>query len=367
MPLPTCQGLLQFVVKGLWLSTLLILQCFSAQAGGVTFSQYRTSVTPEPGETLQDRCYYQLLIPVADHPVRSVFVIFERGWQVGNLYYDPTMVEFAASHEMAVILAQHCRSKEREDMDVVPEHGIGRALFTALKQLASASQHPELAQSPLTFFSFSGGGSLVARIAGFVPGRTLAVIAYAPGQYEPLGMDTIDLPKQALDVPQLLIANGGDNVNGTARPYLYFQKHRQRAPLTFVIQNRVPHCCVSNVVPLMLTWLDAVIRERQPASNELPLRPVDQKHGWIGSLEVEDSGVKDHWQTKSWNVSSAVAEPATPKNEDGPTAEILLPDTRDENVPSTGKLVRSWLPSKAFAHYWLEFERTKNHPITPLE
>jgi hypothetical protein len=180
-------------------------------------------------------------------------------------------------------------------------------------------------------------------------------------------MDTIDLPKQALDVPQLLIVNGGDNVNGTARPYLYFQKYRQRAPLTFVIQNRVPHCCVSNVVPLMLTWLDAVIRERQPASNELPLRPVDEKHGWIGSLEVEDSGVKEHWQTKSWNVSSAVAEPATPKNEDGPTAEILLPDTRDENVPSTGKLVRSWLPSKAFANHWLEFERTKNHPITPLE
>lgn len=368
LPLPTCQGLLRFVVNGLWLSTLLVLQCFNAQAGGVTFRQYRTSVTPEPGETLQDRCYYQLLIPVADHPVRSVFVIYERGWQVGNLYYDPAIADFAANHGIGVLLAQHCRSKEREDMDVVPEHGIGRALFTALKQFASASHHAELAQSALTFFSFSGGGSLVARMAGFAPDRTLAVIAYAPGQYEPLGMDTIDLPKKALDVPQLIIANGADNVNGTARPYICFQKYRrQGAPLTFVIQNRTPHCCVSNVVPLTLIWLDAVMRKRQPTSGKFPLRSVNQKQDWIGRLEVEDSGVKDEWRTKTWNVRSAEAKPAAHESEDGPISEILLSNTSDENVPSNGKLVRSWLPSKAFASYWLEFEQTKEHPITPLE
>lgn len=368
LPPPTCQGLSRFLVAGLWLATLSISPCFSAQAGGVTFRQYRTYVTPEPGETLQDRCSYQLLIPVADHPVRSVFVIFERGWQVGNLYYDPTMADFAANHEIGVLLAQHCRSKEREDMDVLPEHGIGRALFTALEQFASASHHAELAQSPLTFFSFSGGGSLVARMAGFAPDRTLAVIAYAPGQYEPLGMDTIDLPKRALDVPQLIIANGADNVNGTARPYIYFQKYRrQGAPLTFVIQNRTPHCCVDNVVPLMLIWLDAVIRKRQPNSSELPLRSVNQKQDWIGRLEVEDSGVKDHWQTKTWNVHSAETEALTDKIEAGVIRAILLSNTDDVNVPSNGKSVTSWLPSKAFANSWLEFEQTKEHPITPLE
>lgn len=368
LPLPTFQDLLRFVFRGLWLSTLLILQCFRAQAGGAPFRQYRTYVTPEPAETLQDRCYYPLLIPVADHPVRSVFVIFERGWQVGNLHYDPMMTDFAADHQIGVLLAQHCRSKEREDMDVVPEHGIGRALFTALKQFASASHHAELAKSALTFFSFSGGGSLVARMAGFAPDRTLAVIAYAPGQYEPLGMDTIDLPKRALDIPQLIIANGADNVNGTARPYIYFQKYRrQGAPLTFVIQNRTWHCCVSNAVPLMLVWLDAVMRERQPTSSELPLHSVEQKQGWVGRLEVEDGGVKDDWQTKTWNVRSAEAEPLADKIEDGAISEILLSITNDENVPSDGELVTSWLPSKAFANSWLEFERTKEHPIAPLE
>jgi hypothetical protein len=353
---------------GFWLLMPLIFWPCSGEARNVTFRQYRTTVAPEAGETLQDPCYYQLLLPVADHPARSVFVIFERGWQLGNLYYDPTIVDFAVDHEMGLLLAQHCRSKEREDMDVVPEHGIGRALLTALKQFASASDHPELAQSALLFLSFSGGGSLVARMAGFAADRTLAVVAVAPGQYEPLGMDTIDLPKEALDVPQLVIANGADDVNGTARPYLYFQKYRRKgAPLTFVIQNRTPHCCVDNVVPLMLSWLDAVVRERQASSGDSHLGAIHQQREWVGRLEVEDSGVKDDWKTKSWNVSSAEVEAASEKVLGEVNSEILLANTNDPEVPASGRLVPSWLPSKAFANVWRQFERAKEHPVKPLE
>lgn len=365
---PKTTSLLPMAVPSLWLAALLMLQCSSATAGSVLFRQYRTSVTPQAGETLQDRCYYQLLLPAAERRVRSVFVIFERGWQIGNLYYDPVMVDFAASHQIGLLLAQHCRSKEREDMDVMPEHGIGRALFTALRQFASDSHHPELDQSDLIFFSFSGGGSLVARMAGFAPGRTLAVIAYAPGQYEPLGMDTIDLPKQAFNVPQLIIANGADNINGTTRPYIYFQRYRrQGAPFTFVIQNRTPHCCVTNVTSLVLLWVDAVIRERQPTSSQSPLHAIDQKQSWIGWQEVEDSGTKDHWHTKVWNVSTAKASFLREESPNGSTQEILLSNVGDENVPPAGELVASWLPSSRFAHAWLAFEEAREHPITPLE
>jgi hypothetical protein len=82
--------------NGCWLLILLIFLPFGAEARNVAFRHYRTSVTPEAGETLQDRCFYQLLLPVADHPVRSIFVIFERGWQVGNLYYDSANGEFCS-------------------------------------------------------------------------------------------------------------------------------------------------------------------------------------------------------------------------------------------------------------------------------
>jgi hypothetical protein len=204
-------------------------------------------------------------------------------------------------------------------------------------------------------------------MAGYAPNRALAVISLAPGQYEPLGMDTIDLPKEAFAVPQLIIANGGDNINGTARPYFYFQKYRtQGAPLTFVIQNGTPHCCVNNMVPLILLWLDAVIHERDP-SGQTAVRSIDQKRHWIGRQEVEDSGVQDDWKTKVWDVKSAVATPLQKRIIEEPARDILLSNVVDANVPPAGVLTPSWLPSHKFAQVWLAFEAAKEHPITPLE
>ena len=312
--------------------------------------QYRTYVVPKPDETLQGNCEYQLTIPDAKTPVSSVMVVFERGWQFGNLYFDPAIAAFSTEHRMAMMLAQHCRSKEREDMDVVPEHGIGRALLTALDQLAKITHHPELAWSKLILLGFSGAGSLVARMTTFVPERIVAGVEYAPSQYDPLGMDTIDLPDKALIVPQLIIANGADPVSGTKRPYEYFERHRKRnAPLTFLVQNRVPHCCVANMTPLVLLWLADVLRERAPTAAQRPLRTIDQASAWRGFIKTQPSNVKDDWKESVWNVSEAWIEPHG--------RHSSLPDAQDAG----------WLPSKRFAAAWLAFEQEPEHPITSLE
>jgi hypothetical protein len=80
------------------------------------------------------------------------------------------------------------------------------------------SHNPELAWSELVLFGFSGAGSLVARMTAYVAERILAAIEYSPSQYDPLGMDTIELPGKALIIPQLIIANGADDIAGTKRP-----------------------------------------------------------------------------------------------------------------------------------------------------
>jgi hypothetical protein len=248
------------------------------------------------------------------------------------------------------MLAHHCRSKEREDMDVVPEHGIARALFMALDQLANSAQHPELAWSKLVLFGFSGAGSLVARLIAYMPERVLAGIEYSPSQYDPLGMDTIALPEKALVVPQLIIANGADDVAGTKRPYEYFQRHRKRgAPLTFVLQNRVPHCCVANMTPLVLLWLGEVIRQRRPTASQRPLAGIVQNRSWEGFINIQDSAVKDQWKEPVWNVSAAWIDP------------------HGKQSPVNNAQDAGWLPSRRFAEAWLEFEREPEHPITPLE
>src|SRR5688572_2602943 len=103
----------------------------------------------------------------------------------------------------------HCRSRERGDMIVEPAKGVGRALFTAIDRFADSTAHPELKTARVIVMGWSGAGSLAARLAGYRPERYLAGIAYAPGQYEPLGMDTIQLAGGAWKMPQLIIANGG--------------------------------------------------------------------------------------------------------------------------------------------------------------
>jgi hypothetical protein len=66
---------------------------------------------------------------------------------------------------------------------------------------------------------------MVARMVGYAPDRILAAVEYAPGHWEPIGIDTVKLPEAALSVPQFIIVNGADNICGTQRPYAYFEQY----------------------------------------------------------------------------------------------------------------------------------------------
>lgn len=212
-------------------------------------------------------------------------------------------------------------------MIVLPEKGVGRALFSAISQFAESEDRPELKTIGIIAMGWSGAGALVARLAGYRTERYLAGIAYAPGQYEPLGMDTIELSDQAIRSPQLIIANGGDNINGTERPYGYFKKYYERgAPWTFVVQNRTPHCCLQNAQTLILEWLRAILS----VGKNKPLGIGDQ-----GYITLELAKVVDEWKRPVFNaVSSRI----------GPKGKA-----------KRGELPSGWMPSPMFSHEWVVF------------
>jgi dienelactone hydrolase len=302
---------------------------FAAATSGLCQEEQITTVTPLAGEDILNPCEYRLVLPEGTDPVRAVWTIFDRGQDYLKWYQDRQIRAFARERRLALVLAMQCRSKEREDMIVEPTKGVGRALFTALDQFAASAQRPELRLAPLIAMGWSGAGSLVARLAGYRPDRYLAGIAYAPGQYEPLGMDTIELSKDAIRRPQLIIANGGDGINGTERPYGYFRKYFDRgAPWTFVIQNRTPHCCLQNAQALILEWLSGV----------LATAPQSWGAGKCGYITVGYSEVTDEWKRPVFNaISARVGE----KN----------------RKPASGELSAGWLPSSPFADAWLAFVR----------
>ncbi|MDQ2901704.1 MAG: hypothetical protein M3Y07_18185, partial [Acidobacteriota bacterium] len=163
--------------------------------------------------------------------------------------------------------------------------------------------------------------------------RYLAGIEYAPGQYDPLGMNTIELTGSAIRAPQLIIANGGDKVNGTDRPYAYFKKYFDLgAPWTFVVQNRTPHCCPQNAEPLMLTWLQGVLGAKRPSA----------RTGSFGYITPKFSDVRDEWKNLVFNATSARV------------------GRRREAKP--GELAAGWMPSNEFAGEWLAFVRRPKPP-----
>jgi hypothetical protein len=293
-----------------------------------TLNERRTTVVPLQDEEILNPCEYRMVLPASGGPVRAVWTIFDRGQDYLKWYEDRQVRAFADGHRLALVLAMHCRSKERDDMIVVPGKGVGRAMFTALDQFAESEAHPELKAAPVIAMGWSGAGSLVGRLADYRVGRYLAGIAYAPGQYEPLGMNTIELSPEALRHPQLIIANGGDNINGTERPYNYFRRHFDKgAPWTFVVQNRTPHCCLQNVQTLILDWVHGVLTTESSQMGT----------GDYGYLRVEVSKVVDEWKRPVFNATSSRV---------GPKAQA-----------GSGELPAGWMSSKTFAESWLALVR----------
>jgi len=314
----------------------------------------KTSVAPRPEEDLAAACAYELTVLDASRRVEGVWVIFERSLDMLRYYQDADVRVFARRHRLALLFPFHCasRSETGGDMDVDPSKGLGRALFTALQQFADDSGHPELASSRLILLGFSGTGSLVGRLAEFAPDRIVAVIPTVPGHFDPLGMDTIALSPNAAAIPQLVLAGSADAVSGTERPYAYFRRHFDTgAPWTFVVQNRVPHCCMINAKALVLEWLDAVAVQRRH-------RP-DGRFGFIETTpsDVSDCpgqspptrpswcrSAHDTWGGANWSVTAASVGRS--------------PD------PPRGMIAAGWLPTEAFARHWVSFVAQGEHPVT---
>jgi hypothetical protein len=320
---------------------MLAVTCGPVAAQGV----YSTTVTPRVDDDILAPCQYELTIPQTGVATRAVWVIFDRGREVADLYNSPGVFRFAGKERLALLLARHCRAKDREDMNVDPAKGIGHALFQALDQLANESHHSELASSKVIVFGFSGAASLAARLPGYAPDRVLASIAYAPGQYEPLGMDTVDLPPAAAAIPQLIIANGADTVNGTKQPVKFFRKYFDKgSPWVLAIQNGVPHHGgLANTKPLMFAWIETILNAT-PGSTGITALAAGQRGGWWLYLRTARTARRDNWKNPVDRVTNARIEKA------GAAAP-------------RGYIGAGSMPSRKAANEWLAFVKQRQHKV----
>jgi dienelactone hydrolase len=305
-----------------------------------------------PDEDIGSSCHYELTIPSQVKKVMAVWVIFDRGRDVHELYSDGAVLQFAKHFGIALLLHGHCpgkRPEDHNDMNMDPSKGLRRALLAALDQFAADAGHHELVRIPLIFLGFSGAGPLSARLVGSFPNRVLAAVLSSPGHYEPLGIDTVELSSESLRVPQLIIAGSADKISGIVRPYQYFRKYRDRgAPWAFTVQNRSPHCCTANAKHLILSWLEAVVKERSTPEGT-PLREVDQRVGWLAFFKSQQTEIADSFGLKTFKVTAATIE------------KINSVETAHQGWESAG-----WLPNYSVSNEWLDFVKQEHHPILPL-
>jgi hypothetical protein len=122
-----------------------------------------------------------------------------------------------------------------------------------------------------------------------------------------------------------------------------------------VMQNKTPYCCVINVKPLMMEWLEAtVVRRIRPdgkANSYGFIRTAPEtKEGcpnlFPPAVPIWCDGTKDAWGGENWSVTTAIVG----RRQSG----------------SEGMKPAGWLATSDFAKHWLSFIRQGEHPITSL-
>jgi len=308
--------------------------------------QYKTSVAPRAGENIAQPCDYQASFPAGRRTVKAAWVTYDRGPDITSFYSDPMVLDFAMRNDLAMVLAIQCpaiRTGETGEMDMYPEHGLGRSLFSALTALGRESGHTELANAKLIILGFSGTGAYFGHFVAFAPDRVLAAILTNPGQTDPDNVDKIVLDKKGIAVPELIVVGGHDAIGGTTKPYTFFQhNYALGSPSVYLVQNNIPHCCINDTKAFMLDWLQEVIRARRPSAGK-PLSPMSAQGGWYGSIQPCKSVYNDHWGLPLWNVCNAHLA------------------TTVKDLPSQ-EMAAGFFPTESLGREWLMYIKMQTHP-----
>ncbi len=333
----------------LWIQVCVLLCASAALAGcGTVTAPWlpQTTVAPLPGEDLSKPCVYSLRLAgvtgtgtSAPNPVdapfitqKAVLVIYERG-DSSTLFNDPKVVQMASQLQLAEVFANECDAASFPDFQPDATKGPGRALFQALTQFATITDHPELAQANVILSGFSAAGYLSVTMANAYPTRVLGAIPHAPASAY-FDLDNVQVSQAAAQIPMLILAGATDIAAGTQRPYnLFLRGWNQGAPWGFGVEN-LNHCCTDSVNTVMIPWVTALMSNNvQPsASGALKLRPLDATVSPSVRYTCTPDGLFDAigWQ------------------DCGITEASILPST--SGGPQVG-----WLPDQSTANAWLSW------------
>ena len=178
-----------------------------------------------------------------------------------ELYQDPAVRAMATQLNLSLLYAYECDAKSFHDLQYDASKGPGRALFQALSQFATLTEHPELATANVVVYGFSAAGYLSMTMTNDYPGRVLGAILDAPATgYADL--NDVAVSATAANIPLLILANADDTQAGTQRPFnLFIRGQAMGAPWGFGVQNATGHCCTDSTRSLLVPWITAIMQD----------------------------------------------------------------------------------------------------------
>ena len=182
-------------------------------------------------------------------------------------------------------------------------------LRNAMTELATKSQHPELAMAPFLFDGLSAGGYFAYAFTRLHPERVIGFWTQKGG-----GHDVRD-GLAAKQVPGFLVIGGADTELRCLNLTALFENNRPAGALwALAVEPGAGHTRVLDA-DLQFHWMDAVLESRLPASPapgaSVILRMIDEGSGWLGDRETAavaqlNAYNKDKTQA-SWLPSAQVA------------------------------------------------------------
>ena len=151
----------------------------------------------------------------------------------------------------------------------------------ALSRFAEESDHPEIAQAKLCPVGMSAGAGMSVRITELMPERVIAA--------GPVCLEVGPRNAASMQVPILTVFGERDGKQYEKLTAKLPQARKQHALFAIAVQwgRRHEFARANNLV---MPFFDAAIRRRLGAPGE-PLRPFDERSGWLGDLSNWDSEV----------------------------------------------------------------------------
>jgi hypothetical protein len=181
-------------------------------------------------------------------------------------------------------------------------------ILNGLSVVAQSSGHPELTNAPVLTFGLSAGGPESAGFVSRNPGRAIGLLARVP-------VDVTSLTDPvALAVPSLVMQGELDaNVNNLAVQAKFTENRSHGGLWALAIEPGADHQTGTNIANSMIvSWINAVLSSRLPATSGATLITLDEESGWLGNqttLEIAAwADYSDDPTTASWLPNSVAAQ-----------------------------------------------------------